>query len=280
MTPEFFLGQLGFSPAEARPTASEIKKRWKELCQKHHPDKGGDVKLFHQVTHAYMMLSDTSYRMKAINDERRRGSYNIRGDLNIKVVVPVSFDEAFFGREVLVSFTRQEFNPDFQMIKKELQDVFVAHVALPAGCPDGFAIKVQGGGHNCGEVRGDADIVFAVKPHPRFNVVNGDVFSQEAIPLDLMVKGGKLEVQTMYGIKTAKIKAGSKNGDQAVLRGCGVGGGGVHRITMEAIFPTRDQLKGDAWKGLPIDFTDEASEDQEESGIRMILQSTGFGFFV
>lgn len=41
---------------------SEIKSAYRRLAKRHHPDKGGDVKQFQIVQHAYDILSDSSRR--------------------------------------------------------------------------------------------------------------------------------------------------------------------------------------------------------------------------
>jgi preprotein translocase subunit Sec63 len=34
-------------------TMMDIKKRYKELCKKHHPDVGGNIEYFHTIQKAY-----------------------------------------------------------------------------------------------------------------------------------------------------------------------------------------------------------------------------------
>merc|ERR1719436_1994451 len=43
---------------------AEIKKQYKKLAVKHHPDKGGDPEKFKEITHAYEVLSDSEKRSK------------------------------------------------------------------------------------------------------------------------------------------------------------------------------------------------------------------------
>ncbi len=47
---------------EKKATGDEIKKAFRKLAQKHHPDKGGDEAKFKEITEAYSILSDDKRR--------------------------------------------------------------------------------------------------------------------------------------------------------------------------------------------------------------------------
>ncbi|KND51970.1 MAG: chaperone protein DnaJ [Parcubacteria bacterium C7867-001] len=47
---------------EKKATQDDIKKAFRKLAQKHHPDKGGDEAVFKEITEAYSVLSDDKRR--------------------------------------------------------------------------------------------------------------------------------------------------------------------------------------------------------------------------
>ncbi len=47
---------------DKKATKDDVKKAFRKLAQKHHPDKGGDEKKFKEITEAYSILSDDTKR--------------------------------------------------------------------------------------------------------------------------------------------------------------------------------------------------------------------------
>lgn len=56
-----FYTRLGLNP---NATDSDIKKAYRKLAVKHHPDKGGDEETFKKLTEAYEVLSNKDKREK------------------------------------------------------------------------------------------------------------------------------------------------------------------------------------------------------------------------
>merc|ERR1719199_274370 len=77
---------------EVEKNASEpdIKKAYRKLAVKHHPDKGGDPETFKEITRAYEVLSDSDKRAKY----DRFGEEGLDGDGGGD---PSDIFEAFFG---------------------------------------------------------------------------------------------------------------------------------------------------------------------------------------
>jgi DnaJ homolog subfamily A member 2 len=75
---------------EKNATQDEIKKAYRKLAVKHHPDKGGDPEKFKEITRAYEVLSDAEKRSKY----DRFGEAGIENDGGGD---PSDIFEAFFG---------------------------------------------------------------------------------------------------------------------------------------------------------------------------------------
>jgi DnaJ-class molecular chaperone len=273
-----YLDHLGFNITEG-PSPDEIKKRWKSLCQAHHPDKGGDEGLFRKVTHAYKMLTDASYRNRCLLDDLKRGQPNGQGSLNVRMLISVSFEEAFFGRSLSLSYAVQNFTPEGEQLpvkdgdQLELDNLLIT---LAPNSFNGFEGLLRGKGHRCGEQRGDAAVFIQVLPHPKFRIENGKILSIEQVPLDICLKGGKIEVVTMYGIKTLKVKPGTAPGSLLEIPAAGFYRTGPHVVKVEVAFPSAADLKVNAcWKNLGIDWNEAAEEDLEARGYLLRFSSTG-----
>jgi DnaJ-class molecular chaperone len=263
--PAKFMAELGFTPL-CQPSIADLKKRWKELCLKHHPDKGGSREDFERVTHAYKMLTDPSYRHAVELDEIKRSMSNKKGDLNIRIVTAVSFEDAFFGRRLALSYSLQEFDEDFKLVPIALEkilEVRTIEVQLWPGRIQNTEFIVKGRGHKRKEEYGDALVLVHILQSEKYQVKEDDVYSKESVPLDIMLKGGKLEFPTMWGIKTGYIKPGSQPGDKVKIRHAGVNQGGHHYVELQPIFPTKEDLKNDSWKVLDIGWK-EAEEEQDK----------------
>ena len=57
-----------------------IKRKYRELARKHHPDRGGDPEMFKKIAEAYEILSDTS----------RRAQYDSERDYSTRNISPFS----------------------------------------------------------------------------------------------------------------------------------------------------------------------------------------------
>lgn len=273
------LAELEFGPHD-QPTTTQLKARWKELCHKHHPDKGGSGEKFQRVTHAYKMITDPEYRHREEIAEMKRSNPNAKGDLNLRIVLPVSFEDAFFGRTMSISYSILHYNDDHEIIPLigKADNQLVCHqltLRLQPGVMATYETMAPGKGHRCGDRVGNALIAVSPLPHMKFRVEGVDVVSSEKLPLDVMLKGGKIDAPTLYGIKRATVKPGTRPGDSLVIRRCGVNQQGNHRVVVEPIYPTAEDLKGEAWAGLKVDWATAAEADAEAEALEKVFMQMG-----
>lgn len=251
-----FFVVLGLDP-NVTYSKEDLKKRYNILAKENHPDMGGDPVKFKEICHAYHMLSDPSYRALQTKN-------NI--NLNINFQVPIDFEDAFFGKEITISYNRFEVFEDSKLVIKKEQDPHVLIFTYPAGQMGGYNHHIPGGGVNLKGKYGDCIINFLVKQHPRYQVdSDGNIITQEKIELETMIKGGKIEVQTLYGLKTARVPPGTKPGDKIKIYKCGVLKMANHLIDPQPIYPTKEELKSKRkFNNLDINWQEFQEEQQEK----------------
>jgi len=88
-------------------------------------------------------------------------------------------------------------------------------VVIPCGIQDGQAISIRGRGDNefVGHPRGNLEIVFRVKPHPKFTKQDDNVLTDVTIDCFEAVLGTDLELETPSSRRISmRIPAGTQTG--------------------------------------------------------------------
>lgn len=96
----------------------EIKKAYRTMSLKHHPDKGGDEKTFKEITRAYEVLSDGDKRarydaggMKAVEEEPRRDMWGrpvgIQKGKDVTSKIRVTLEDMYKGSQVNAKVRRR-----------------------------------------------------------------------------------------------------------------------------------------------------------------------------
>jgi DnaJ-class molecular chaperone len=244
---------------DPKANADELRKAWRKKCLENHPDTGGDPDIFMNVMHAYKMLTDESYKYKIKNEQVR--------DLNFKIQIAVDFTEAFFGTSIVLGYNRIFLDSNYEQIKDSLVDPLSVVINIPAGSNNGFEFADQGKGMSLGNQTGDALINVSSRKHMRYSVQDLNVCCDEMIPLDVMLKGGEITVETLWGIKTVWVPVGTRPDDIIPIANCGVYQKGFQYCKVKPVFPSHQDLKSEAWSGLDINWIRAEEKNKEDQDL-------------
>lgn len=248
---------LGVSPNSAD---AEIKKAYRKLAQKHHPDTAREdpqaEERFKAISQAYDVLKSPEKRKQY--DELRemaRSGYSPFGSgaRRIRVEDLRGFEDVFGGdspfEDILSSvFGRQRVpqprkGPDLETevrlgfeeaikgatVSLAITDPYTRQrrnirARIPPGIKDGARIRLAGKGSpgSQGGTPGDLFVKVAVESHPVFGRRNRDLTIKLPVTFVEAALGGQVEVPTLNGRPVKlKIPAGTPSGKTFRIRGKG-----------------------------------------------------------
>nr|HEX4317635.1 DnaJ C-terminal domain-containing protein [Kofleriaceae bacterium] len=223
---------------ERGATEGDLKRAFRELARKHHPDVDPTDKgeRFREINEAYAVLSDRDARARydrwghadgsdaggfgavvdaaqeMINDvlRRRRGKQK-GGDL--RYTLELTFEEAAFGCSKAIQV------PD-AITGKTRQ----LTVAIPPGAADGALRTFKGDGEasKTGGGAGDLHVVLRVAEHAEFRREGHDVRSEVAISFAQAALGGVIDVKTLDGEVKMRVPEGTQPGRVFRIRARGI----------------------------------------------------------
>lgn len=229
---------LSYSP-------QQIKKQYFSLAKKYHPDYGGSEEEFRRIYHAYKMLTDPHYQY-----ERDDTPVN----LNVMLNIAITFEQAFFGDNLTIATNPIILNDNKEQDpsgKDLFLDIEVMKISVPQGTLDGDTVCVKNKGLTYRNKRGDVIVTLRVKRHPFFTMKGPHVVSLESVPLDIMLRGGSIDVSTMYGLKKLDIPQGARPNTEIQMKNLGVGEVGSHIAIIQPIYPSKEDLRSKKeWKSF------------------------------
>jgi curved DNA-binding protein len=251
-----FIDYYSILGVDKKASAEDIKKAYRKLARKLHPDLNPTDKdahqKFQQINEAHEVLSDPQKRKKydqygkdwqhADQFEQQRQSQrqsSFGGGRQFSDDSDSEFSDFFeslfggAGRSRQTKFRGQDYQAE---LKLNLQDIFETHqqtltvngknirITIPAGIENGQVIKLKGYGAPgvSGGPAGDLYITFSIAPHPLFKRSGNDLYTNSTIDLYMALLGGETTIDTLKGKVKLKVNPETQNGTKIRLKGKGV----------------------------------------------------------
>ena len=243
-------------------SAEDIKKAYRKLARKLHPDLNPNDKeahkKFQQINEANEVLSDPAKRKKydqygkdwqhADQFEQARqqrqhaggGQWGQSFTGNDEAGDFSDFFESLFGhgnggrsRSRQTKFRGQDYQAELRL---SLTDIMQTHpqtltvngknirITIAAGIENGQVIKLKGYGAPGvnGGPAGDLYITFMIAAHPRFRRSGNDLYTTATIDLYTALLGGETTLETLTGKVKLKVNPETQPGTKIRLKGKGV----------------------------------------------------------
>jgi len=226
---------LGLQP---NATVDQIKKAYRSLAMKHHPDRGGDQAKFKDISVAYDTLSDQNTR--AEYDQMRTGGPQVRyttggfQDINDLFGGRSPFGD-MFGRRMqrnrdlniqcqitlYDSFVGKQLEANYQLPSGKPQTVVIN---IPPGISHGETIRYSGLGDDSipQMPRGNLNVTIVILPDQDYSRQGDDLYTTVDIsPIEAMI-GCKKKVKFITGDeKEIDVRPGVETGVEYASAGAG-----------------------------------------------------------
>lgn len=234
-------------------TADEIKRAFRKLASKNHPDKGGDTKKFQEIQAAYDTLGDAAKRAQYDNPQPQFGGQGGGPNFNANFDFNTIFD--MFGARFQHAQQAQRPQHSRMTLWITLQDVATpgprtvsmgtatgthnVQVNIPDGIEDGDHVKYD----NIAPGGQDLVITYRIHPNPRWQRNSTTLVTDAPASFWILVAGGDVTVTDIRGNQLAlTVPPNTAPGTLLRARGRGLpdrsGNPGDMLVRLQAQLPT------------------------------------------
>jgi DnaJ family protein A protein 2 len=204
-----------------------IKKQYRILSLKHHPDRGGDAESFKEINEAYEILSDSESKYKYDNENKLRfdkenstnleenffnmffngqqnniNLHNILQQINkpvpIVTNITITLEQSFTGVYYPIEIEKFIINCFSEQKNYEKETLYLN---IPEGIDNGEIITIHEKGNIVGKTSGDIKIVITIENKTSF-IRNGlDLLYKKEITLKEAICGFYFEIIHLNGKK-------------------------------------------------------------------------------
>lgn len=238
---------------EKTASADDIKKQYRRLAKKYHPDVSKEPhaeEKFKEAKEAYEVLSDPekrkSYDQLGANWQQQSQHYQSTQGFNPSDMGSgfSDFFEAFFGNrqgnnrtsfkqrgedknsQISITLEQAFHGAEVTLQLQEGRKTRDLRVRIPAGITSGQHIRLAGQGSSGyqGGANGDLLLAIQILPHKIYSLEGKNITLQQSIMPWEAALGATVEIATLSGKVNLKIPAGSQSGTKMRLKGRGLPG--------------------------------------------------------
>lgn len=211
----------------ADATPEQIKKAYRKLAMKHHPDRNGGSdeaeKKFQEIQNAYDMLRSDKPKQQSEGPRQHHGA---DPHMQMHEIFEHFFRQQQMGNPTLQAHCAITLEQAYQgcTVSFNVNGKSVA-VNIPAGIGHGQMLRVPGGAGqpNPDYPAGDLHVAVMMQPHEKFQRNGMTLISRQNIDLLDLITGCEMEVETlMNGKKKVTVPANTTPDSCIVVDGEGM----------------------------------------------------------